>query len=160
MVIIKSIIDLKKVIRHTKNQGNTIGFVPTMGYLHEGYMSLIKASRKDNDFTVVSIFVNPTQFGVNEDFSKYPRDFERDCRMAESEGVDVVFAPTANETAVITWLNTDMSDSGRNKIMTSLFDGVEWSIPRNLLDIQDHYYNYQSLNIVNGFGKVLVDEHN
>ena len=75
--------------------GKTIGFAPTMGALHEGHASLIRAAAKDNDIGVVSIFVNPTQFAPHEDFNKYPRTFEADCRMSEEAGAQVVYAPTA-----------------------------------------------------------------
>lgn len=71
----------------------TIGFVPTMGYLHEGHMSLVAAAKEENDFVVMSIFVNPTQFGPNEDLDRYPRDFERDERLAREAGVNLLFYP-------------------------------------------------------------------
>ncbi|MCX8130224.1 MAG: pantoate--beta-alanine ligase [Clostridia bacterium] len=97
MRIIETINDLKAIVRTRKKEGKSIGLVPTMGYLHEGHTSLIKASKHDNDFTVLSIYVNPTQFGVNEDFSKYPRDMDRDSKIAEEAGVDVIFAPSDKE---------------------------------------------------------------
>lgn len=97
MRVIETISDMKAVTRSNRDLGKTIGFVPTMGYLHEGHLSLMKRSVAGNDFTVISIFVNPTQFGPNEDFEKYPRDIERDFRLAESVGVDVVFAPSVAE---------------------------------------------------------------
>jgi pantoate--beta-alanine ligase len=77
-----------------KKQGKKIGFVPTMGYLHEGHLSLIRCSKRENDITVVSIFVNPIQFGANEDFGRYPRDFERDKSLCERENVDYIFYPS------------------------------------------------------------------
>lgn len=97
MRVIDNISGLKAIIRVQKAAGRTIGFVPTMGYLHEGHMSLARASAAENDFTVMSIFVNPLQFGVNEDFDKYPADFDGDTVKAGNSGVDVLFMPTAEE---------------------------------------------------------------
>ncbi|HEX2171788.1 MAG TPA: pantoate--beta-alanine ligase [Dehalococcoidia bacterium] len=75
----------------------SVGFVPTMGYLHEGHISLMRLAREQNDHVVVSIFVNPTQFGPNEDFERYPRDAERDLRLCREAGVEVVFFPTVDQ---------------------------------------------------------------
>lgn len=97
MQLIDNINEMKAFVRSQKLVAKTIGLVPTMGFLHEGHMSLVKASKSNNDITVMSIFVNPTQFGKNEDFGKYPRDLGNDMRLAEKEGVDVIFAPTAEE---------------------------------------------------------------
>lgn len=80
-----------------RSEGKTIGFVPTMGYFHEGHLSLMRKARQECDVVVVSIYVNPLQFGPREDFNRYPRDIERDLKMAESVGVDIVFAPTDEE---------------------------------------------------------------
>ena len=76
-----------------RSQGKTIGFVPTMGYFHEGHLSLMRRARQECDVVVVSIYVNPLQFGPREDFNRYPRDLQRDLKMAEEVGVDIVFAP-------------------------------------------------------------------
>ena len=97
MIISRSIKDLKMRLRKLELEGNKIGLVPTMGYLHEGHMSLIDYSKKENDITVLSIFVNPTQFGENEDLDNYPRDEERDLEQANSKGVDFVFIPNVEE---------------------------------------------------------------
>lgn len=88
---------MQKFALKAKREGKKIGFVPTMGYLHEGHLSLIRKARqlcRKNGIVVVSIYVNPTQFGPNEDFSKYPRDLERDLRLCKSAGADIVFTPT------------------------------------------------------------------
>lgn len=97
MRVIERISDLKAAVAAQRKVGRTIGLVPTMGCLHEGHISLVEASRRDNDFTVMSIFVNPAQFGPNEDFEKYPRDMEGDTRRAEEVGTDIIFAPSAAE---------------------------------------------------------------
>ncbi|WP_428908910.1 pantoate--beta-alanine ligase [Niallia sp. Krafla_26] len=97
MNVITSIIDLQKTIRRLKNNQKMIGFVPTMGYLHEGHRALLKRARKETDIVVLSIFVNPLQFGANEDLDQYPRDFDRDHKIAETEGVDILFYPSVEE---------------------------------------------------------------
>ncbi len=97
MIICKTIEEARAIIGQWKAAGQTIGLCPTMGYLHEGHLSLMQASRADNDRTVATVFVNPMQFGPAEDLAKYPRDLERDCAMMEELGVDMVFAPEASE---------------------------------------------------------------
>lgn len=93
MVLVKNISEIKDLVSEWKKEGKTIGLVPTMGYLHEGHESLIKKARKENDKVIVSVFVNPTQFGPNEDLESYPRNIEKDRELCESCGVDVVFNP-------------------------------------------------------------------
>jgi pantoate--beta-alanine ligase len=95
MKIIQTINGIKKKIK--KHQGQSIGFVPTMGYLHQGHLSLIEQSKKENDVTVVSIFVNPTQFGPDEDFNRYPRDLQRDEALLKELHVDLLFFPNSTE---------------------------------------------------------------
>lgn len=96
MKTITKIDKMRSIVKALKAQGNTIGLVPTMGYLHEGHLSLIRESIKKAESTVVSIFVNPTQFGQTEDFKDYPRDMKRDSEILE-EGVNYLFAPEAEE---------------------------------------------------------------
>jgi|SRR5690554_126083 pantoate--beta-alanine ligase len=97
MVIIETVAELKGRLQSYREGGKTIGFVPTMGALHQGHGELVKQSVKDNDKTVVSIFVNPTQFNSSDDLKLYPRTPERDYELLESLGVDVVFFPTVDE---------------------------------------------------------------
>ena len=97
MQLIEKISDMKEYSLKVRKEGKTIGFVPTMGYLHEGHLSLIRAARKECDAVVVSIFVNPMQFGPKEDFKEYPRDLERDKGLAGEAGADIVFYPSSEE---------------------------------------------------------------
>ena len=97
MEVIKSPSEMQQRASAWRREGKVIAFVPTMGYFHEGHLSLMREGRERGDVLVVSIFVNPTQFGPGEDFDRYPRDMERDLRMAEEVGVDVIFAPTVEE---------------------------------------------------------------
>ena len=93
----ETIKDARKIIKQWKQEGLTIGLVPTMGFLHEGHESLMKRSLEENDRTVVSIFVNPMQFGKNEDLASYPRDFEKDSRICQNAGVNLIFHPQPEE---------------------------------------------------------------
>jgi pantoate--beta-alanine ligase len=97
MKVIRSIKEMQAFSEYIRNSGKKIAFVPTMGYFHEGHLSLMREGRQRGDCVVISIYVNPTQFGPNEDFEKYPRDFERDKGLAEGVGVDVIFYPEDKE---------------------------------------------------------------
>jgi pantoate--beta-alanine ligase len=94
MRIIRDIREMQTASRNARVQGLTIGFVPTMGALHEGHLSLVRRARAQSNIVVVSVFVNPLQFGPTEDFASYPRTLEADCAKLEPEGVEIVFAPT------------------------------------------------------------------
>lgn len=110
MVVIERIGELKDSLSSARQAGKTIGFVPTMGYLHEGHLSLMRQAKSENNLVVASIFVNPIQFGPNEDFASYPRDLARDSRLAKDAGVDILFVPTVEE----------MYPRGHAKLLTSV----------------------------------------
>lgn len=97
MRLIQNVSEMKALSKSVIDDGKTIGFVPTMGYLHKGHLSLVQKAREENDIVVVSIFVNPTQFGPNEDYNRYPRDLERDLRLLNPFNVDYIFNPSVEE---------------------------------------------------------------
>ncbi len=97
MKVITSPIEIQSYCRSARADGKAIGLVPTMGFLHEGHLSLMRRARIENDVFVISIFVNPTQFGPSEDYKTYPRDFHSDCEMAAEVGVDVIFSPAPED---------------------------------------------------------------
>jgi pantoate--beta-alanine ligase len=101
--IVSTVRELKTALGSTRKQKRSVGFVPTMGALHEGHVSLLRQAVAENDVTVLSIFVNPTQFGPNEDYGRYPRTFDADCDLAQQAGVDVVFAPAPEEVYPAGW---------------------------------------------------------
>lgn len=97
MQVTKTVKETRDIVKAWKKEGLTVGLVPTMGFLHEGHASLIKRAVEENDRVVVSVFVNPTQFGPNEDLESYPRDFGRDSKLCESMGADLIFHPEPEE---------------------------------------------------------------
>lgn len=97
MQVLKTIAELRTWVAAKRDEKQTIGFVPTMGALHEGHLTLATAAKKENDVAIMSVFVNPTQFGPSEDFDAYPRDLARDVELASSVGVDAVFAPSVDD---------------------------------------------------------------
>jgi len=97
MKVVRRVLEMKAIARQWKKDGKKVGFVPTMGYLHEGHLSLVRESKRRADVTVVSIFVNPAQFGPHEDFKKYPRDLGKDSSYLEKGGIDCLFCPAAAE---------------------------------------------------------------
>lgn len=97
MIILHTIAEIRTYVQEQRRKGLRVGFVPTMGYLHEGHLSLVHQAKASCDIAIMSIFVNPLQFGPNEDFDRYPRDLERDAELAASAGIDVIFAPSVDE---------------------------------------------------------------
>lgn len=140
MLIVHTIADLKARLNDERVQGHSVGLVPTMGALHAGHASLVNRSVKENDVTVVSIFLNPTQFNDKKDLERYPRTFEADCRLLEQCGAQMVFAPSVEEvypepdTRVFSYPPTDSVMEGAFRpghfngvcqIVSKLFDYVE-----------------------------------
>ena len=129
---------MKQVARQARAEGRSIGLVPTMGALHEGHLSLVRAARAENQPVIASIFVNPAQFGPTEDFKKYPRTFDEDRRKFEEEGVDYLFAPEAAEIyppGFRTWVNVEgLSDRLEGKARPGHFRGVA-TVVLKLLEI-------------------------
>lgn len=97
MQLIETVQGIREAVSAARRAGKKVGFVPTMGYLHEGHLTLMREARRECDYVVVSIFVNPTQFGPNEDFDRYPRDLERDMKLCATVPVDAIFHPTVAE---------------------------------------------------------------
>lgn len=128
MKIIRTITEMQEQMQRFKSAGKSIGYVPTMGFLHEGHISLMKRARNENDVVVLSIFVNPLQFGPGEDLDAYPRDFEHDHKIAEAEGVDFIFYPAAKEMypvgASVTVSVVDRTNVLCGKSRPGHFDGV------------------------------------
>ena len=108
--IITAIVETRAASRAARRAGQRVGVVPTMGALHEGHLSLVRTAKTQSDFVIVTIFVNPLQFGPKEDLSKYPRMFERDCALLEKEGAEVIFAPSVEEMypgGAVTYVNVE-----------------------------------------------------
>lgn len=140
MIITETIEATREQIRLARQAGKTVGFVPTMGALHDGHYSLVQAARHDCDFVVVSIFVNPTQFGPGEDLDKYPRTFQDDCDGCQENGTDLIFAPNPQimyPDQTLVWVTVDkLADTlcggsrpghfrGVTTIVTKLFNIVQ-----------------------------------
>jgi len=126
--IIHSAHELTALVRHARREGRRIGFVPTMGALHQGHLSLVRTARSRLDLVFASVFVNPTQFGPSEDFSKYPRTLEKDCELLAQEKVDYVFAPPVEEIypqGASTWVTVEgLSDKLDGRSRPGHFRGV------------------------------------
>lgn len=128
MKVVNTISEMRALSREARSQGKRLGLVPTMGALHEGHLSLVRAARAKSDVVAASIFVNPTQFGPNEDFTRYPRDLESDCAVLERQGVEFIFAPSTQEMyppGAITWVTVEqLSERLCGKSRPGHFRGV------------------------------------
>ena len=131
MRVLRTVAELRTLLATARSGGNSIGLVPTMGFFHEGHLSLMRRARGETDVVVVSLFVNPAQFGPDEDLDAYPRDEQRDQRLAEAEGVDVLFAPPLEEvypegfaTTVTVRDLTEMLEGDEAQRGTVHFEGV------------------------------------
>lgn len=146
MKIIRSISEIKKELSRKKRKGRTIGFVPTMGYLHEGHLSLIRRARRDNDLVVVSIFVNPAQFGPNEDYKEYPRDLRKDAALCRKESVDYIFYPAVRAIypeGYSTYVKVDrLTENLCGKFRPTHFRGVTTIVTKlfNIVDPDTAYF--------------------
>lgn len=128
MKIVKGVKSMQRLAKSIKREGKLIGFVPTMGCLHEGHLSLIREAKKDTDTVVVSIYINPMQFGPKEDYRRYPRNLNRDSRLAKSAGADIIFAPLDEEMYPAGHLTSvsvgDLSDKLCGRFRPGHFTGV------------------------------------
>lgn len=159
MKVITSIRDMQQTMIEEKLSGKSIGFVPTMGFLHEGHLTLIDHARKENETVVLSIFVNPLQFGPNEDLDSYPRDFDRDRALAEEHGVDYIFFPSVDEMypseLSVTVIAKDRTDVLCGQSRPGHFDGVVTVLTKlfNIVQPNSAYFgkkDAQQLAIVEG----------
>jgi len=136
MKIITKFLTLQKEIKKAKKQGKTIGFVPTMGALHQGHLSLIRKARRENDLVIVSIFVNPTQFGPKEDYAKYPRNLRLDAQLCGKEKTDIIFYPGVKEMypcGYNTYVTVErLSDTLCGKYRPGHFKGVATAVTKLL----------------------------
>ena len=164
MEVVYTIKDLRERLSQYKKQVKTIGYVPTMGFLHEGHLSLFKKAKETADIVVASVFVNPTQFGPNEDFDSYPRDFEHDRLVAEEAGVDLLFHPTVSEIYsdedMIQLTVTDRTDCLCGKSRPGHFDGVVTVLSRFFNIVEPNYVFFgkkdaQQVAVVHGLIQTL-----
>ncbi|MGM0471480.1 MAG: pantoate--beta-alanine ligase [Bacillota bacterium] len=146
MEVVKSISEVRELITREQEVGNEIGLVPTMGCFHEGHLALMEAAKQNNDTVVVSIFVNPTQFEPDEDYEDYPRDLDRDLKMAEEVGVDIVFAPPVDEIylpqAVTKVVVEELTDQLCGACRPNHFTGVTTIVAKlfNIIDPDRAYF--------------------
>lgn len=161
MIIVRKTEDLKKVLK--KRRGEKIGFIPTMGDLHEGHLSLIRRSKKENDLTVLSIFVNPAQFDRNDDYEKYRRNEKSDLKKAGTEKVDLVFIPTAEEIYpkdFRSWVTVEgLSENLCGKFRADHFRGVATVVLKlfNLIQPANSYFGMKDFQQYKIIERMVLD---
>jgi pantoate--beta-alanine ligase len=142
MRVVTSIKALRRLLDEARSKKKTVGFVPTMGYFHEGHASLMRQSKKENNLTVVSVFVNPKQFGPKEDFTKYPRDKKKDEKLAKKENVDIIFYPSVDEmypTGYLTYVEVEgLSDVLCGQSRPGHFKGVATVVAKLMNIVMPH----------------------
>jgi pantoate--beta-alanine ligase len=140
MRVVKTIKQLRQILNEVRRKGQKIGFVPTMGYFHEGHLSLMRRAKKECEICVVSIYVNPKQFAPHEDFSRYPRDIKRDMTMARKENVDILFIPSDNvvyPNSSLTYIDVErISKTLCGKVRPGHFKGVAEVVAKLLNMVQ------------------------
>ena len=164
MEVVKETVRIRDIVERARTAGRVVGLVPTMGFFHEGHLELMKRARAECDLVVVTLFVNPTQFGPAEDYEAYPRDFERDRALAEGVGVDYLFAPEAEE-MYPEGFQTSVSVERLSKVMcgaarTGHFDGVATVVAKlfNIITAHKAYFGQkdaQQLLIIRRMAKDL-----
>ena len=163
MKVIKEIKPMQEIAEFLRRTGKTIGFVPTMGFLHEGHVALMLAARDECDIVITSIFVNPTQFLPNEDFGQYPRDFLRDYYICKQSGVDYIFNPEDTEMYGInykTYINVDdLSDKLEGKYRQGHFKGVTTVVLKlfNITKPHNSYFGQKDAQQVAVLKKMIND---
>lgn len=165
MIVTTTVEELRQHITSARREGKSIGFVPTMGALHEGHLSLTKLSKKESDLTIVSIFVNPTQFGPNEDFSKYPRTIEQDSIMLESVHTNILFLPdreTMYPAGAATVVTVDgVTDNFEGEVRPGHFQGVTTVVASlfNIVTPDVAYFGQKDAQQVAVIKKMVKDLH-
>lgn len=164
MEVIEGVAELRKKVREAKERGRKVGFVPTMGFFHQGHLALMERARKECDIVVVSLFVNPTQFGPSEDYENYPRDFDRDCQLAQEVGVDYLFHPSVEEIypePQLSWVEVEKVTKGLcGDCRPGHFRGVATVVAKlfNLVEPDVAYFgekDYQQLQVIKRMVKDL-----
>lgn len=160
MIVVKTVKEMQQLSKNYRAQNKSLGFVATMGFLHEGHLSLVEEAKNKDDIIIMSIFVNPTQFGPNEDFDSYPRDFERDRQLAEKHGVDILFYPSVSE-MYPNELTTTIQVKKRTNVLCGKsrpghFDGVATVLFKLFhIIMPDHVYfgmkDAQQVAVIDGF---------